>query len=88
MAPDSRATLPLTTPPAEVLAMNFDEHIWQEALEQYSMETLPGSEIAPLETHLLVCPVCPDRLTHIDQFRAALRAAARKIAEEAPGEEG
>ncbi len=68
--------------------MDLSEHVSQDALEQYAMETLPESEIEPLEEHLLVCEPCQDRLTHIDQFIAALRAAARKIAQDAPGEKG
>jgi len=28
------------------------------------METLPESEIEPLEMHLLVCEACQDRLKH------------------------
>ena len=42
--------------------MEFNEHIPQDALEQYAMETLPESEIEPLEMHLLVCEACQDRL--------------------------
>ncbi len=41
--------------------MDHSENISQDALEQYAMETLPEPEIAPLETHLLVCEVCQDR---------------------------
>lgn len=68
--------------------MEFDEHISQDALEQYAMETSPESEIAPLEMHLLICPACQDRLGHLDQFITALCAAARKIAQEMPEESG
>ena len=50
------------------------------------METLPESEIEPLEMHLLVCEACQDRLKHLDEFIAALRAAARKIAQDVPEE--
>ena len=51
-------------PEAEVPARDLNEHIWQDALEQYAMETLPESEIEPLEMHLLVCEACQDRLKH------------------------
>ena len=66
--------------------MDLNEHIWQDALEQYAMETLPESEIEPLEMHLLVCEACQDRLKHLDEFIAALRAAARKTAQDVPEE--
>ena len=74
-------------PEAEVPARDLNEHIWQDALEQYAMETLPESEIEPLEMHLLVCEACQDRLKHLDEFIAALRAAARKIAQDVPEEQ-
>lgn len=66
--------------------MEFAEHISQDALERYAMETSPDSEIEPLEMHLLVCEACQDRLKHLDEFLAALCAAARKIARDAQGE--
>jgi len=68
--------------------MDFSEHISEDAIERCAMKTLPELEIEPLEVHLLVCPGCQDRLKHLDEFLAALRAAARKIAQETPGEEG
>jgi anti-sigma factor RsiW len=68
--------------------MDPSDHISQDALEQYAMETLPESEIEPLEVHLRVCEACQDRLGHLDQFITAFCAAARKIAQDAPGEEG
>ena len=66
--------------------MEFTEHISQDALERYAMETSLDSEIEPVEMHLLVCEACQARLKHLDEFLAALRAAARKIAQDAPGE--
>ena len=68
--------------------MEFNAHISQDALERYTMETLPESEIEALEMHLLVCDACQDRLRHLDQFITALCAAARKIAQEMPEESG
>ena len=53
--------------------MDLSEHILHDALERYAMETLPESEIAPLEVHLLVCPACQGRSRDLDDFLAALR---------------
>lgn len=68
--------------------MDLGQQISKEELEQYAMEKLPESEIEPLEMHLLVCEACQDRLKHLDEFIAAVCAAARKITREAPPEEG
>ncbi len=67
--------------------MNFDEHIPQDALEQYAMETLPESEIAPLEMHLVGCEACQDRLGHLNQFMADLLKVAREITQGVPPED-
>jgi anti-sigma factor RsiW len=68
--------------------MDLSEHVSQDASERYAVENLPESEIEPLEMHLLVCETCQDRLKHFDQFIAALRAAARKIAREGSPQTG
>ena len=34
----------------------------------YSMGRLSETEIDNVEDHLLICPVCQDRLTETDQF--------------------
>jgi hypothetical protein len=62
-------------------------HVSDDVIEQYSMGTLPVFEVEPFEKHLLVCEACQDRLRDMDDFLAALRAAARKIARHVPGEE-
>jgi hypothetical protein len=45
------------------------------------MWTLPESEAAPLENHLLVCRKCRDRLESTEQYVAAMRSAAGKFRE-------
>jgi hypothetical protein len=54
-------------------------HISEEALDQYSMRSLPLSEIGPLEEHLLICPECRDRLKATDAYVAAMKSAAAKV---------
>ena len=58
------------------------QHQSEDALELYAMGTLPDSETGPLEEHLLVCHECQDRLREMDEFLAAIRAAAGKLERE------
>jgi predicted anti-sigma-YlaC factor YlaD len=55
-------------------------HISKEALEQYAMETLFGLEVKPVEEHLLTCSACREKLQEADEYVAAMRSAARKMA--------
>lgn len=61
--------------------MEFVEHVTDDTLERYAMESLRGSESEPLEEHLLVCPGCRERLKATDVFVAAMTSAAAKIRE-------
>jgi hypothetical protein len=63
-------------------------HVSEEALEQYSMRSLPVSEIPPLEERLLICPECRDRLQTADEYAAAMKLAAAKIRESGIGDQG
>jgi predicted anti-sigma-YlaC factor YlaD len=55
------------------------DHAADDDLERYSMRTLPAPEVEILEEHLLICSACRDRLTAVDQYVAAMRAAAVTI---------
>jgi hypothetical protein len=55
------------------------EHVVEEDLERYSVGTLPETEAEILEEHLLICPICQDRLAEIDEYVRAMRAAASKL---------
>lgn len=61
------------------------EHISEDGLERYAMQTLPESEAGPLEGHLLVCGDCRERLQTMDEYLAAMRSAAAKIRERGKG---
>ncbi|MSV27411.1 MAG: hypothetical protein EXQ52_01500 [Bryobacterales bacterium] len=54
-------------------------HIESEALEQYSMGTLPEPHMADFEEHLLICAGCQDRLEETDAYIRALRAVAPQL---------
>ncbi len=55
------------------------EHALEENLERYSMATLPEAEAEILEEHLLICPLCQERLTESDEYLRAMRSAASKL---------
>jgi hypothetical protein len=50
-------------------------HQTDEQLELYAMGRLPGSEVAVLEEHLLVCIPCQERLDEVEGFAIAMRQA-------------
>lgn len=56
-----------------------------DRIEQYSMGTLPESEIDELEEHLLVCESCQERLSQEDAFRSGMRSAALRVRRESQG---
>ena len=62
------------------------DHATEEALESYSMGTLPEAEAGILEEHLLVCAACQERLTEADRYVRAVRAAASKLRAGAPAD--
>ena len=59
-----------------------EEHPGEEVLERYSLGTLPEGELAPFEEHLLICPVCQERLAETDAYVLAVRAAAARLRKE------
>lgn len=58
-------------------------HFEDETLELYAMGRLPEPEAGPLEEHLLVCSTCQERLTAVDEFIIAFRAAAKQVEKQA-----
>jgi anti-sigma factor RsiW len=55
-------------------------HIDDDALEAYSMGRLAEAEAAPIEEHLLVCPLCQDRFAEWDTYIRSMQSAMRRIA--------
>jgi len=49
-------------------AVEFVEHVTDDTLERYAMDSLHGSESEPLEEHLLICPGCRERLKATDEL--------------------
>ncbi len=62
-----------------------DEHVSEEALESYALGTLPALPAERLETHLLICAACQDRLAKTDIYVQAVRDAALRLSHEHPG---
>jgi anti-sigma factor RsiW len=54
------------------------DHISEDELDRYAARSLPESEAAAIEEHLLICEFCQDRLQLTDEFVAALRAATHE----------
>ena len=57
-------------------------HISEEALKRYAMQTLPDSELVTLEEHLQVCPECRGRLFDTALYVKAMHSGARRIRRE------
>jgi hypothetical protein len=55
------------------------QHVTDDTLERYAMQTLPEPEVGPLEQHLLICGECRERLDAEIEFVVAMRGAAAKI---------
>lgn len=53
-----------------------DNHIAEDALEEYVRAKLSEAEIVPVEEHLLICQRCRERVAWLDDFVSAIRAAA------------
>jgi hypothetical protein len=49
-------------------------HPTEELLEEYSFGRICEPALAPLEEHLLACPVCQSRLPAIDEYAAMMKA--------------
>jgi anti-sigma factor RsiW len=61
------------------MSISFERHASEEVLERYSLGVLSEAETEPFEEHLLICPVCQDRLEEMDAFVGATRRAAEKV---------
>ena len=61
-------------------------HISQEHLEQYAMQTLPEPERANLEEHILICSVCRIDLDETKRYVRAMRSASMRMRREDDGE--
>jgi hypothetical protein len=55
---------PPTLFPGEIGTVEIVQHVTDDTLERYAMQTLPRLKIGPLEEHLLVCPEVPSPLTN------------------------
>lgn len=60
------------------MSVRAENHIDDNALDQYAMGWTAADELVMIEEHLLVCGDCRDRFQLTDDFIAALRALMRK----------
>ncbi|MEZ5354387.1 MAG: hypothetical protein R2762_17260 [Bryobacteraceae bacterium] len=54
-------------------------HPDEDAVEQYSLGTMPDDEQALFEEHMLLCELCQKRVEETDNYVRALRTAATRI---------
>jgi hypothetical protein len=48
------------------------QHATDDLLVRYALQSLPGSDVIPLEEHLLACPDCRERLKTELEFVTAM----------------
>jgi hypothetical protein len=59
-------------------------HFEDEDLDSYSRRSLSEDSAACVERHLLICEICRDRLVEAEEYRAAIKAAARGLRSRQP----
>jgi hypothetical protein len=59
----------------------MDDHIEEDALEQYVLQSLDNAQIGAVEEHLLICGACRTRLVKLEKFISAFRAVHRDLAD-------
>jgi hypothetical protein len=60
----------------------YKTHASDESLGRYAMGTLAEAESTILETHLLVCHECQDRLAQTETYVRAMQTAASRVRRE------
>jgi hypothetical protein len=55
------------------------DHPDDDAIERYAMNQASEIEDEEIETHILACRICQDRLQLTDEFLTALRAALKSM---------
>lgn len=78
--PNSPVRLQKTPTSADPLRVpdSFADHVVDDLLEAYALDTLAVESLAYVEEHLLVCEDCRSRLQAIDEFVTGFQAMSRK----------
>ena len=58
------------------------DHVCEEDLELYALGRLPALQVERLETHILICADCQDRLVETETYVQAVRDAALQLSRE------
>ncbi|MBI4889747.1 MAG: hypothetical protein HY821_03915 [Acidobacteria bacterium] len=58
-------------------------HVEEDELELYCLGRATSMELAPIERHLLSCPECLSRAQAVLEYIDTLRAALRRLEDEA-----
>jgi hypothetical protein len=68
---------------SEVVMKNLcSEHTSGEQLERYLLRQTTENETDVVETHLMICASCQDRLARLEEYRSAIRDGLALIASE------
>jgi hypothetical protein len=55
-------------------------HASEDTIEQYCLGMVPAAELEALESHLLVCAVCQDRLRESEAYVRTMQQATAQVA--------
>jgi len=66
------------------MAIPLQRHLEEEAAEKYSMGKVSARKRAEIDTHLLICESCRQKVSAADEYVVAMRNAAAKLRKEAP----
>jgi hypothetical protein len=62
------------------MIMALGEHATDDRLEQYCLGRVPAAELEELESHLLMCPACQDRLRDSEAYVRTIQQATAYVA--------
>lgn len=60
--------------------MTSGVHASEDRLEEFCLGTVPAEELEDLESHLLICPACRERLGETEVYVSTMRQAAAQVA--------
>jgi predicted anti-sigma-YlaC factor YlaD len=59
--------------------MTFGDHVSDDRLEEYCLGTVPAAALEEVESHLLVCASCRQRLSQTEAYVDTVRQAAAHV---------
>lgn len=59
----------------------FDLHLTEDVLESYALAQLSAQDCPATEEHLLICPICQDRLDRAEEYIRIVKVATSILAD-------